>query len=371
MPPEPDPIVTYHQTFALEADPEALQAAAAAIRGLALRAHAADQTVDGAADEIESEEAWRGETAGNYQDHRRRLTGDLASLGYGSGRAADALDEIADLLIWYQAALDSEQAALAGIPSTRSEGGGYGPHEPAGPVVTYHPRTEDETTAVSDAMLRASELKSELNEHLAEKETALRREVDGYARPPGAGDAPGVAMLARTWRPRSLRHLNLNIGEGKPTDAGDMDEFAEIINREGADVVTIQEVFDEDIGELEEHLDGEWEVYFANADNKFRGPSPENWSEDFGNAVLVRQGAGIESRPVEEDNRVKLDAEGDSIPGRVADPTTREGERYVPGDVDHDEVTTASVEREDVPRDPYRQDGEGRAAAVAEITVNR
>lgn len=359
MPPEPDPIVTYHQTFALEADPEALQAAAAAIRGLALRAHAADQIVDGAADEIESEEAWRGETAGNYQDHRRRLTGDLASLGYGSGRAADTLDEIADLLIWYQAALDSEKAALAGIPSTRSEGGGHGPHEPAGPVVTYHPRSEDEATAVSDAMLRASELKSELNEHLAEKETALRREVDGYARPPAAGDAPGLAMLARTWRPRTISVLNFNIGQGDEnspgnsggTDHGDIDDIAQIIADEDVDVVTVQEMFGQEREHLEQELrertGDDWTVHFGEASNKIYW-SDGYWhrgvSTPFGNAIAVRHGRLVEdSEHVETHDLNRTDPLDDAI-------ITETEDGYV--------------------RVEWTKDGEGRSATEVELTID-
>lgn len=84
--PRPDPIAGLVSTFELGADSGALQEAAGAVRALGLRAIAAGQTVTTAGDTIESEEAWLGETAANYQHHRRRITDDIASLGYEASR---------------------------------------------------------------------------------------------------------------------------------------------------------------------------------------------------------------------------------------------------------------------------------------------
>jgi hypothetical protein len=335
-------------TFDLRADPAALRAAAGSVRSLGQGARDAGTIIKEAADQIEAEEAWLGDTASRYQQHRRGLTGDLESLGHEAIGAADVLDEIADLLTYFQAALDEVRATVDGIPSTVLDIPGV----PGDPVVVYRPRDETETEAVNDARQQARDLRAALDEALAAKEGSLRRLVEGthVASMPYAS-TPGLRLLAQTWRARTLRHLNLNIGEGDPTDHRDMDEIAGIINSQGANVVTLQEVFKEDLDDLTEHLDGEWAVYFANADNKFRGPSPENWSEDFGNVVLVRQGDGIESQGIEEDNRVKLDAPGSMIPD------------------DLDLAASASVPPADVPDDTYRADGEGRAAAVAQITI--
>lgn len=358
--PPQDPIVTYEQTFELGADPQALHDAASAVRGLGQRALDAYEIVKSAADEVESEGAWRGETADNYQVHRRTVSTDLQWLGSESTGAADTLDEIADLLYFYQEALRGERAALDGIRTTQSRGMPL-PDDLGGPMVTFHPATAAEAAAVSGALARAGELRSELNDDLALKETALRRRVDGSPIPVPPGYAnPGLGMLAETWQPR-LRHLNLNIGEGDPTDRGDMDDIAGIINGEDANVVTLQEVYREDLGTLQEHLDGEWEIYFATASTKFRGGSPENWNEDFGNAVLVRQGGGVESQAIEEDNSVKLDPPGGWYPGGADFP--------VP-DIDAEELTTETVSEDEVPEEEYRPDGEGRAAAVAQITIN-
>lgn len=357
-PAQPDPIVTYAQTFDLGADPQALHDAAGAARGLGERALDAYEIVKGAADEVESEGAWRGQTADNYQQHRRTVTADLQWLGSESMGAADTLDEVADLLYFYQAALREERAALDGIRMTESRGMPL-PDDFGGLMVTFHPATEAEATAVSAALVRARELRTELNEDLALKEAALRRRVDGSAIPVPPGYAnPGLNTLAQTWRPQ-LRTLNLNIGEGDPTDRGDMDDIAQIINSQDANVVTLQEVYREDLGTLQEHLDGEWQIYFGKASDKWRGPSPENWGEDFGNAVLVRQGDGIESQSIEQDDAVKLDPPGSLYPG---------GEHIY--DIDAEELTTETVSEHEVPDEDYRPDGEGRAAAVARITVN-
>jgi hypothetical protein len=344
----PPPIQAYLRTFQLAADPAALHEAAGAIRRFGLQAIASQRTVQDAADQIESEEAWQGATADNYQSHRRRLTGDLGSLGYEAGHAADRLDEVADLLTWYQVALDNERAALDGIPQSA---GAASPRGRGGPLVTYHPRTEEEASAITDALLRANELRNQLDESLALKESALRRTVEGYALPASLGGrAPGLAELARYWEPRALRHLNLNAGSG---GAGDMEAIGGEIAREGADVVTLQEVYREDLDNLLRGLGGNWEVYYGHASNKRRGASPENWSESFGNVVLVRQGEGIGSRAVEEGDRIGLDAPGSNV--------------------DPDEAVTESVPAEAVPWEDSGDgdDGEGRSAAVAEVTIER
>src|SRR5262245_5243577 len=96
--PPPAPIVARADVFDLGADPGALREAAEAIRGLATRATGAGLTVIVAANTIEAEGSWLGDTADNYQHHRRRITGDLASLGHEATHAADRLDDIADLL---------------------------------------------------------------------------------------------------------------------------------------------------------------------------------------------------------------------------------------------------------------------------------
>lgn len=126
-----------------------------------------------------------------------------------------------------------------------------------------------------------------------------------------------------------VRLLNLNVGMGHGnlpsdpdgTDIGQMDDIADIIVEQEADVVTLQEVFSQlDIevevdGErnvlelermLEERTGQEWDLHYARTEDKFQyddalwGFPGDTALRPFGNAVLVRRGSGVvSSQPVE------------------------------------------------------------------------
>jgi endonuclease/exonuclease/phosphatase family metal-dependent hydrolase len=157
------------------------------------------------------------------------------------------------------------------------------------------------------------------------------RDLPGYAedspmhlRP--IGDAirnladPGVSGITDPLRlPQGLldafsdpvRVFNLNAGEGyenmswdptEGTDGRDMDDLARIILGTDADVVTLQEIFEGDLGRLKTYLElatgDEWQVHFGAAMHKYQTGEIPFWDggfDAFGNAVLVRTGHGIDN----------------------------------------------------------------------------
>ncbi|HET6213289.1 MAG TPA: hypothetical protein VFE14_10500 [Micromonosporaceae bacterium] len=331
--PTPDPITTYHQTFDLEADPAALEAAAESVRGLGGQALSASDTVNVAAGQIEVEGSWQGDTADAFQNHRRKLTGDLGLVGDGAGRAADTLEYVAAILRLGQARLDQVKATLAGIPVTVQPETWMHPSVPDGPRLTYHPTDDAESTLVSDAISSAGDIRGYVDEQLAAQEAALRRILTGSAIPdPQVGNDPGIAAISAAWQPQPVRLLDLNVGMGHGntpglsklawwkhyhpddgTDPGDINEIGQIIANSNANLVTLQEMFKEDsldlVNWLNDNTDGGWELHFEAADNKVQfddamNPfSDDSGFDDFGNAILVHRGGGL-GDPVQRDPTV-------------------------------------------------------------------
>jgi hypothetical protein len=145
-----------------------------------------------------------------------------------------------------------------------------------------------------------------------------------------AGAREDLAAIVETWQPRSIRVLDLNIGQGfgngvrdeRGTDPGDLDEIGQIIQDSGANVVTMQEVFRPDAAEvarwLEENAGGEWDVHFAGASDKMQWDDsfiPDGELHPFGNAVLVRRGGAIESST--EGAETTLESQGPLSPINV------------------------------------------------------
>jgi endonuclease/exonuclease/phosphatase family metal-dependent hydrolase len=126
----------------------------------------------------------------------------------------------------------------------------------------------------------------------------------------------------------SLLNLNAAGGHGNGyrdsdgMDPGDVDELAERIVSSDVDVATLQEVWEQDVDELEEELEertgNEWDLHFVKASDKYRAddggfPIRGDANEDFGNVVAVQLGDGVTSSEVV--GTQKLDGSGDAWHG--------------------------------------------------------
>lgn len=267
--------------FELEARPEVLEAFQDAWKVQVEKLSWAADTINSAANRVIGGEAWEGETAERYEAHRRKLVADLDDCAEQAGKVADALAECAQVLRSGQNSLDAERQKLAGqgIPYPA----------PASLPPEKQQVYRDVMAAVEDIRARVDE---GLNAQKAVFDAAGQR----------LGESEGV------WSSRTLKTLNYNIQQGGGGNSffGDQghqtDEMGSLAQRlvDGRiDVATLQEVFKEDAGKLEEELNkraapGErWEVRFGEASDKRR---MDGWvldKESFGNAVVVRTGNGV------------------------------------------------------------------------------
>lgn len=283
----PGPVWSASRVWDLEAAPASIEVGADEMRALGTRASSAQTTLDSAARLVDGEGSWEGDTAELYQDHRRRLAGDLGRLAELATSAAGALDAAASTLRSGQAMLDGLRAQVSTVPVSTSETG-----------VRFHPRDEAEAARVRDALAASREIRAWVDEQLVLKEAAF------------AGAREDIAAIIESWRPKTVRVLDLNIGQGhgnavhdsRGTDPGEMDEIGQIIADQDANVVTLQEVFSSDLETLrmwlEENTGDEWDVHFSAAMHKYQVDDsviPDGEFDAFGNAVLVRRGDGIES----------------------------------------------------------------------------
>jgi hypothetical protein len=304
----------------LHASPATLEEVAGEWRVLQLGSVSAQGTVDAAAHEVLAGGGWQGDAADAYDEHRAKLTADLGELGAWAGSVADALDALAWVLRSAQEQLDQQWAALtAAVPATRE-----------GETVVFRPADHAQTTAVSTAISTARDIRAWVDEELVIKEAAF-----------GSTDAD-LTTIGDTWEDRTVRLVNLNVGSGNDNNnLGDypgvgpeeVDDLADQLDDEDADIVTLQEVFEDDLDDLEEQLEertgDEWNVHFGEASEKARFTDPLSWldpdhaSDPFGNAVLVREGESIEgSERVGE--RIKLDEPGSDV--ETPDGTIGDGE---------------------------------------------
>jgi hypothetical protein len=318
---------------------------------------------------------WEGVTAEAFDGHRVTITGDLSTFGSTTETAAGVLDEIAGLLEAAQTSLDTEAARVAGIPTGVDANGGF----------QFEPLDEAQETTAHEVIAAVSEIRSGLDEDLASRESAL---IMVQA---------ALAIIAEAWRPRTLRHVNLNIGQGhgqgaddtRGTDHSNISDIAKVLVRQNADVATLQEVFERDIddlrNELRQRTGDEWRVVFAPADNKpyvssdiTGGSSPyapripnvlpdavTDWvpsldggdgvtntvrvNEPFGNAVLVRVTDGVDVNRLDP---YRLDHEGPLVPVEPSESVSNPP----PADIHGPNG------------DEFYRDGEARVVAGAEVT---
>lgn len=350
----------------LQAAPASIEEVAVAWRSLATAAASSREAVVTAARSVLQD--WEGDDADAYHEHRRKFTADLADLAEAATAAADALDAMAGVLRSGQELLHQQLTTLTTtVPGSRQDD-----------QVVFSPADAAQATMVTDAIAAANETRSWVDEELVMKEGSLGR-IQG-----------DFQELSDVWTADTVRVMNLNIGQGhgnapgdeRGTDQGDVPDIADIIDENGADVVTLQEVFGGDLDTLEDELEArtgdEWNVHFAKASDKVQVSTDDSSGthfgpvhlpdftpdiptivpgQDFGNAVLVREGSGIESSELVDN--VKLD-----VPGSRIDSST--GEAAVVPPHQPPTGTTTTIPPGDLPE--TIEDGEGRSAAHVRVT---
>ncbi|MEQ4300910.1 hypothetical protein ABNF97_05865 [Plantactinospora sp. B6F1] len=276
----------------LEAQPAALDALGSAWSMQTKQLTWAAETVNSAATQVIGSEAWTGDTADRYDQHRRKLVAEFDDCAELAGKVARALGECAQVLRHNQEMLTREREKLSRI---RHE-------QPPGGPLTFHPADEQETKQVNEAIALAKQIRarvdSELNAQARVFESA-HGQLQGRRSKQTAG---------------ALRMLNYNIQQGgggnqpfpwnkaQGTDMRDMGELAQRIIDGKVDVATLQEIFGSGAERLQQELNaraapGErWEVHFGKASERGHWDDslfPGGGKEDFGNAVVVRTGDGL------------------------------------------------------------------------------
>ncbi|NUW31485.1 hypothetical protein HTZ77_08615 [Nonomuraea sp. SMC257] len=301
---QPDPITTT-DLWDLKADPGRLEVLAGTWRALGTKVGSVEGLINDAAHTVFAKEHWTGDTAKSFNDYRKKFTADVERFGAWAVNVAELLGYTATVLRVQQGLLDDERKKLAAVPTTTDLTG-----------LTFRPRDAKESSLVAGAISTAQEIRGRVDEVLAEK----KRDMAFYENQ--------LELIAKEWKPRTVRMLNLNIGQGAGnspgdsagTDSEDISSIAQVVADQGADIATVQEVFRHDIANLEEELENRtgdnWDVRFEEASKKYH--ANDDWpiigdiiNAPFGNAVLVREGDVIEGTGDSE--RVKLDVEGGSI----------------------------------------------------------
>lgn len=330
---EPAPITTT-DLWDLKADPVRLEKLADTWRSLGAKAGSAEKLINDAAHLVFTKDHWTGDTATSFNDYRKKFTGDVELFGKWAANVGDLLSYTATVLRVQQGLLDEERKRLNGVPASADLSG-----------LTFRPRDAEQARLVSGAITTAKEIRRRVDEVLAEKKRDMKFYQDQFE------------AISKEWKPRTVRLLNFNIGQGAGnspgdsagTDSEDISKIAGVIAGQDTDIATVQEVFKHDIYNLEEELENRtgdnWDVRFEEASKKYH--ANDDWpiigdivNAPFGNAVLVREGDVIEGTGDSE--RVKLDVEGGSITLPANGPGT--------GDTRID-------------------DGEGRSAARTEVEI--
>lgn len=334
----PPPAISTPDLWDLEASPTQLEQLADAWRSVEKKVSFAEDKVATVAQSVFSKEEWTGDTADAFNSYRKRLIGDVELCGSCVGNVAAVLDRMATILRTNQSLLDDERTRLADVPVSESMDG-----------LTFRPKNAHQAGLVSTAVTTAKEIRSRLDERLQEQ----REDLDYFK---GQFDA-----LTKQWKPRTVRMLNLNVGQGAGngwrdkggTDPRDIPAMAQLIADQNPDIVTLQEVFKKDMApdgkmdtivdlksELQRITGDKWEVRFEEASKKYQASDSipilgDYFHQSFGNAVLVREGDVVAGAG--DGEKIKLDAPGSKV--------------TLP---DHTQV----------------DDGEGRAAAKTEVRFN-
>ncbi|GGO62716.1 hypothetical protein [Nonomuraea cavernae] len=301
--------------WVLGAAPDALDEQARSWRGLKKAAASTDHQISGAAKRVIGT-GWLGRTASAYDNHRRKVGGGLDDLAQTAGKVADLLEQTAEILRTNQDLLTREAEKISGVPSRQ------------GTPLSFYPADATQARLVRDAVHVAKQIRSRVDEKLAEKRGQLESAQST------------LADIAKAWKPRTIGMLNMNIGMGyknspknpEGTDQNDIPDVAQTIADKNIDVVTIQEIAGTEAKNLERELEkrtgDDWTVHFGETKKSpywGDGWLPNGVYEPFGNAVAVRHGRTIDSSQYVDNH--DLTAEGDFIRtpdgGYVTDGTAR------------------------------------------------
>jgi hypothetical protein len=178
------------------------------------------------------------------------------------------------------------------------------PDEPAVSMLTFEPKDPAEQALVSSAVAAAQEIRGYVDEQLATQAGRLRAVLYGTSQyDPSHSGSPSLSTISDQWKPRDVRVLDYNVGQGYKntpwdddgTESEEIPEVGRVIAGSGANVVTLQEMFHGDAKQLlkwlNENAGGGWEMHFEEATGKFQ--SDEVKYRDFGNVVLVRTGGDV------------------------------------------------------------------------------
>ena len=309
----PEPISAPANLFDLDADPARIEQAARGIREMGERAATARGIVHRAADEVFYEGGWTGDTADSFNEHRRRLCNDLDVVAAAATGAAAATAEVAEVLRIGQGRLDDERDRTAGV---EVRGTPVIPGEPEQPSLIFVPKDEAEADRVLAAIVAAQEIRGDVDEQLGMRAGRIRGFLQGGSQyDPSHSSAPSLSTVIDAWKPRDLRVMTYNVGQGygntppyietdTPSSAGteshEIPEVGQVIADSDANVVALQEIFKGDaealVRWLNANTDGEWEMHFERADTKQKF-GDQWWDapsvEQFGNVVLVRKGGDV------------------------------------------------------------------------------
>lgn len=256
----------------------------------------AADTINDTSNRVIRGQAWEGETAERFDQHRKKLVADLDKCADLTGKVARALGECAQILQHNQSLLSNERQKLANIKSDNAAGG----------QLTFHPANDQETKLVDDAVQAANEIRGRVDRELNAQAEVFKSALTQ------------LQEWERTWSARNVRMLNYNIQQGgggnSPwpwddevgTDERDLGTLAQRMIDDKVDVATMQEVFKGSSEKLEDELNkraapGEhWEVHFGKASHEWHaddGGFPIKGKEDVGNVVVVRTGHGVTTGP--------------------------------------------------------------------------
>ncbi|MFC9894584.1 hypothetical protein ACFVMC_12925 [Nocardia sp. NPDC127579] len=230
---------------------------------------------------------WAGPASERYDTHRRNLVADLDDCADLAGKAARAVGACIHTLRFNQGQLDGEKAKVRGKVQVTE-------HSPGG-LVELSASDEDAEELVGELVKAYNEIRDRVDKQLTGQTEAFQ-----------AATARFRAFESR-WTRRTLRTLNWNVQQGGDGNAfggqghqdHDMDELAQRLIDGKVDVATLQELFGTGARALQAELnlrdpDGKWEVHFGEASGKRQ---TENlWQKgQFGNAVVVRTGSGLDT----------------------------------------------------------------------------
>lgn len=270
----------------LDADLGQLEAFEAAWNAQVEKLSWAADTITSAANRVIGGGSWESPASHRYDGHRRKLVADLDDCAEVTGEVARALRACIDLLRFNQGLLDDARDAVARRVRCTITG--------VDGRVDFFPEDDEQVRLTNGLVTTYTQIRNRVDGKLAEQAGVLKSAMDT------------LDSWSDVWSGRTLRMLNYNIQQGGDGNRmplplsfrhNDIEGLATRLRAGGVDIATLQEVFADDAEALERALNAQaapgekWEVRFGRASDKLNWETP--WRNDFGNAVVVRTGAGV------------------------------------------------------------------------------